>query len=218
MNEVAVKASSGGRYTVEHRGGCTIIYGEVPILELSRLMSGQTDTTVIASHLAQMLGAMIAWGEASDVDALTETVRQERLRQVPVTTQASTLSHDARRWLAVGEQGLSSSSIFWRLTGFKPDYLRDKSGYPHPHDVGDLRRCLLLLNEVPEFAGRIGEMAGCSAEWDRLVANWGVLVDQFMSEIGDLMRPKQNTLYETHALLRSILDDTIQESQSEQVD
>ena len=49
-------------------------------------------------------------------------------------------------WLAVGERGLSSEAIALTALGLEPTGFRAS----WPHDPADLRRCLLLLEAVPE--------------------------------------------------------------------
>ena len=65
-------------------------------------------------------------------------------------------------WLALGERGISSEAIALTALGVHP-IGHDASW---PHDPGDLRRCLLLLEEVPE------------------TRNNGLLVLETVSEVG----------------------------------
>lgn len=179
-------------YTVETREGCTLVTGSVPVTQLTALMSAAGKGAVLSDNLARLAGVQFAWGLPADVDALEDKLRAEKLAGlISGQTDAAKngLSEDARRWLAVGEQGMSSCSIFWRLTGFKPDYLADDRYYSHPHDPGDLRRCMLLLDQVPEFKGRMREMAGCSPEWDALAEPWDDLCATLATEVPDWMKP-----------------------------
>jgi len=90
------------------------------------------------------------------------------------------LSDAATKWLASGERGLSSEAIFERLSGIPVGgrWIRGSA----PIDPDDLRRCLLRLDEVPEWKPRIGEMADVSAHWRELVAIWPALVASFERE------------------------------------
>lgn len=86
------------------------------------------------------------------------------------------ISEAAIHWLANGERGLSSETIFETLTGI--DCKRDIWGggrKDYPLDPDDLRRCVRLLQRVPELAPRIGEMRAVSPVWARLVAAWDEL-------------------------------------------
>lgn len=85
------------------------------------------------------------------------------------------------RWLTSGERGISSEQIFETLTGFAASGGRKRSA-THPMDPADLRRCLLLLQQVPEFEPRISELAFVSPEWAALVAHWDELTTMFKEE------------------------------------
>lgn len=161
-------------YTVETREGCILITGSVSISQASALLAVSEKGAVLSDSLARLAGAQLAWGKPSDVEALEDKLRAEKLAGLKAEQAAPRwgLSVDARRWLAVGDQGLSSCSIFWKLTGAKPDYLNGESEFCHPYDTSDLRRCRLLMEDVPEFKGRIREMAGCSPEWAALAEHW----------------------------------------------
>ncbi len=79
------------------------------------------------------------------------------------------LSGAATAWLAGGERGGSSNTIFTRLTGF--DAMMGASAR-HPRDPDDLRRCRLLLEQVPELRAGFSSMAGASTHWHALVTDW----------------------------------------------
>lgn len=178
-------------YTVQSIEGCTLIAGSVPASQLAALMRTGGKGAVLSHNLARLAGVQFAWGQPEDVSALETKLRAEKLRGLTAGAppgQAG-LSEEARRWLAVGEQGLSSCSMFWRFTGVKPDYLDDETRFNHPHDPGDLRRCLLLLEQVPEFKGRMGEMRRCSPEWDALVDAWADLCAMLEAEAPDWRNP-----------------------------
>jgi hypothetical protein len=78
----------------------------------------------------------------------------------------------AIEWLRSGERGVSSEAIFEHLTGVP---VGDRWGSTYPADSWDLRRCRLLLEAVPAFRLRLGEMSGACSVWARLVARWDEL-------------------------------------------
>lgn len=47
--------------------------------------------------------------------------------------------------------------------------------FSHPHDVGDLGRCIRLLSIAPEYKARLPEMAQVSPVWAQLVTHWDEL-------------------------------------------
>jgi len=80
----------------------------------------------------------------------------------------------ALHWLRTGERGISSEAIFSHLTGIR--VLNPRWEFDGPHDFQDFRRCELLLEAVPEFRERFGEMKTVSPYWARLVDEWPNLV------------------------------------------
>jgi len=76
-------------------------------------------------------------------------------------------------WRETGRTGSSSKTMAAHLMGEtvpSPSY---------PHDAADFGRCLALLDAVPEFRARIGEMAELSGYvgevWGALAENWATL-------------------------------------------
>lgn len=116
----------------------------------------------------------------------------DRFRQVPID---GPLDVRAQEWRATGERGLSAQSIFAHMTGGDPG-----DGWQHPHDAGDLHRCMLLLRRIPEWAPRMPEMAKRSACWSTLIGSWPQIVAAFHDEAGpDLAnwpRPRTESLIE----------------------
>jgi len=82
------------------------------------------------------------------------------------------LSESAVLWLADGERGSSSNTIFQHLTGVSA---AGRWGISTPSDPDDLRRCRLLLEQVPEFKEQFAKMKTCSEVWARLVDEWDEL-------------------------------------------
>lgn len=105
-----------------------------------------------------------------------------------------TYSSDMVNWLASGERGISSNTMFTHLTGINA--LRQWR-MDVPHDPDDLRRCRLLLEQVPELAARFPLMRDVSPEWARLVNIWPELCAAMDAEVPDwragLSRAAQKT-------------------------
>lgn len=70
------------------------------------------------------------------------------------------------RWYRGGERGVSSESIVSHLTGGFRRHPNES-----PLDGDDLRRCLLLLEAVPEAKAHFHLMADVSPEWAVIVEN-----------------------------------------------
>lgn len=92
----------------------------------------------------------------------------------------STIEQRATKWLRDGQVGASSRSIHDHMLGLTP-----KRGYfDHPHDPDDMNRCLLLLDLIPEWAPRMGEMAQHSHQWADRAAEWEPISEMFLREAG----------------------------------
>lgn len=118
-----------------------------------------------------------------------------------MTSQTLLPLHLFTTWLARGERGLSSESIVEAVTGERiGQYER---GVNHPHDPGDLRRCILLIEHVP-LVGLVFKdaMRGKSPEWKALVAAWDDLVALFQEEQAE----NTGRAPRTYALMQELLD------------
>lgn len=92
---------------------------------------------------------------------------------------SGTTEERARNWHANGEIGTSSLTIYHKFLGTAHERRST------PADLSDLRRCAFLLEHVPEWKMRMGEMASVSG-WEKLSSNWNALISQFRSEAPDL--------------------------------
>lgn len=79
-------------------------------------------------------------------------------------------------WLFNGEAGESSKSMAYVLLGKKIKYAA------FPHDPSDFRRCLLMLDKIPEFKDKLNVMAAQSETWDKLINNWDSITSVFLTE------------------------------------
>jgi len=76
----------------------------------------------------------------------------------------------ALAWAIGRDTGASSTAIMAVMTGNKPE-----SRYYYPVDGGDLGRCLRLLDLIPEWKPRMGEMRAICPQWAALVDHWDEL-------------------------------------------
>jgi hypothetical protein len=88
----------------------------------------------------------------------------------------SDLNQRAAQWVASRDTGLSSMCLWATMMGVKP---RDIS---HPRDGADLGRCVRLLEAIPEWRVRLGEMASVSPYWAALVPEWDRLAEILAQE------------------------------------
>lgn len=78
------------------------------------------------------------------------------------------LTNSMISWLANGDRGVSSNTIFSHLTGVNALVF----GGCHPLDPDDLWRCRELLKRCPELKAELPRMATKSKEWAALVPEW----------------------------------------------
>lgn len=110
----------------------------------------------------------------------------------------------AIEWLRSGERGTSSEAIFARMTGVPVGSPSFRSS--PPGDPADLRRCRLLLECVPEWAGRLEEMTSVGPGWKRIVAYWNelcALMDAEAPTWRDASNPGRAP--KTYALMSAVL-------------
>lgn len=100
----------------------------------------------------------------------------------------------AMTWLMSDDTGISSKAIMARmLDGVVCSW------HDYPHDAGDLGRCLRLLDRIPAWKPRIGEMAACGPIWEALVKQWDALAEAAAFRNG----------IRVHGMIRRIVDTTI---------
>lgn len=114
-------------------------------------------------------------------------------------------------WLLEGEVGLSSKAMAARWWGRRPtpSYHANFNPRAHPLDPADLRRCLLLLDFIPEGRNRLDELRELSPAWNAIVDHWDELEDTFIAEAGPDWRDPAClwSARRTYALMRKILGD-----------
>ena len=104
-------------------------------------------------------------------------------------------------WIISRDTGISSETIWAHMVGVEP---RDRS-YNYPHDPADLGRCLRLLQRIPEWRPRIGEMSARGPVWAALVARWDDLEASMVDEVG-IDYSKAARAPKTYELMRSIIE------------
>ena len=88
----------------------------------------------------------------------------------------------ALAWIVGDDTGISSKMIFAVMTGVPSAAPLPKRS--HPRDPDDFGRCYRLLDRVPQWRARIGEMSSVSATWRRLSAHWDELTALYETEVG----------------------------------
>jgi hypothetical protein len=173
--------------------GCSLLYaaeGEcgIPIDGMLKVAGRRSGGCVMDTDIARIHGAVVVLGKPGDLARLREapeTIAKgealaARLSLAVGPHLAGPLSAEARHWAVFGEQGLSSQALFRVLTGVSVPGAG--FGISHPRDPADLRRCLLLIEQVPECRGRLAAIADISPAWAALAAVWDRLAATLSEE------------------------------------
>jgi hypothetical protein len=167
-------------YTVEHRDGCVLVFGTVPMSALGALTQLAAPGAMMALDLARMAGANLAFGSIEDVNALVEKLKTGEVSRTLQQYAGQGLPPGAAEWLAGGERGVSSNTMFTVLTGVDALGTWEQD---HPSDPADLLRCLKLLEQVPQLRPLVPNMRHVSPEWAALVDIWPQLTDTLAEEL-----------------------------------
>jgi hypothetical protein len=178
------------RFTITERDGCVLVEGALPPKWLTAISTAMPKKAIVSPALAMKMGVNFAFGLESDICALMTKIRPDLERQVKRTPGVTGLSEAACKWLAGGERGISSNTIFTHLTGF--DALQGWSG-DVPHDPADVRRCRLLLERCPEFVPLFPKMAEKSKKWAALVRDWDAICLTMDAEVPNWRDGKSRT-------------------------
>lgn len=111
----------------------------------------------------------------------------------------SSLSDNAVMWLATGERGLSSETLFTFTTGVDAEGYH---GHNYPHDPADLRRCRQLLKDCPELVSCLPRVAAAGPEWAALVARW----DELCAVMDEESPEWKGRAPKTYALMKEIIN------------
>lgn len=165
-------------YRVEHRNGCRLIFGEVPMREVTALMMCGDHNELVDAHLGSMTGAALVMGTQEALAELREAddlpVNPQRVADRDAAMSAS-LPEAFCEWLYTGERGASSDYIARCVTGIPA-----QARHAVPHDSGDFNRCLGVIEALREHVSESDALAligKSSDQWQNLAENWGTLED-----------------------------------------
>lgn len=176
-------------------------YGPQPISFFKDAAKLCGPSAVLDPDVARMAGATIAVGKPDDLAALRKRLEPSAVAEQAAAPTNASLSREAIEWLGSGERGLSSETLFTATTGV--DVLRG-NGYSYPHDPADLRRCRLLLEQVPEVRADFAKVAHVHPVWEALVASWDELCSCMDQETPE-WRSRAGHAKQTYKLMKQIL-------------
>lgn len=98
-------------------------------------------------------------------------------------------------WIIGNDTGISSETIWAVMMGVSNSGTRP-FGFDVPHDPSDFGRCYRLLKYIPEWKGRLNEVATCFPKWIPMVREWDKMIAIYerdlesgkSSELFDLMQ------------------------------
>jgi len=106
---------------------------------------------------------------------------------------------DPTAWLASGDTGISSETIFGVMMGRQMGSAA-RFGNSPPSDPSDFGRCYRLLKVMPSWRERLPEVASQFPKWKPFVDSWGYLTALYETE---LRTGKCPALYERMRDLRA---------------
>jgi hypothetical protein len=173
------------------KGTIILHYGPMGISLMERIEKTLGKGAVIDTNVARMAGADFAFGAPDTLAALRGKLEAGALAEVQ--TSMPRLDADAQRWLAVGQQGVSSLTLFHHLTQTPMPQSRS-----HPHDLDDFGRCKRMIEQVPSLRALLPEAASLSPVWARIVDVWDTLCTTLDAEIaaGERYAPKAARILE----------------------
>lgn len=175
-------------YRILQREGCTIVYGHMPLGTWLRMLRQASDLHVLHADVARMLGATAVIGPPEGLARIREQEAAAATGRVraQLGRAARRLDAQAVRWLAAGEQGLSSLALFTLLSGVRPPHYGG-TALDLPRDAQEFRRCRLLVEQVPSLQRALYQLARRVADpelvsWAALAETWKDLCAQMDHE------------------------------------
>lgn len=115
----------------------------------------------------------------------------------------SGLSEGARQWVYSGEHGLSSVYLLYALTGYYEG--AEPPAVMVPVDTGDLRRCLLMLEQCG-LSNSIHKVK--APAWEGLLGDWLLIIKTFEEEVLEF-RDKAKFFAQPALRTRKLIDDAV---------
>ena len=148
-----------------------VVTGHISARAASSLMLSYGDEALIVPGVAAALNAMsaenVVFAIAKDADS-SEAWHKELDERA--TRRAN--GDRAKEWAMGTDTGNSSMTIYNVMTG--------KSGVSSlPSDNSDFGRCRRLINKLPEWRDRLGEVADSFPEWGPIIDGWDDLVSMY---------------------------------------
>ena len=164
-------------------------YGPMPIDAMIKAQKLLPKDAVMDTNVARMAGASFAFGAPTALDAARARLETDALARAERAHPE--LGEDARRWIAIGQHGISSLALFHAITYGEP--LKDEAT---PRDMADFGRCERMPQAVPSFREQMAGLGKVEPVWARLIAAWESIATAMDEGIlaGDSHTPKAAAL------------------------
>lgn len=86
--------------------------------------------------------------------------------------KGKTFAERLKDWQDNGEKGMSSEAMVAHFMG------EMRGEYAYPRDLGDLRRCIVMMDRFPEWKNRGSSMKQYPG-WEEIGANWDEIFAEF---------------------------------------
>lgn len=189
-------------YTVKTVGGCTMVFGPVPMMDVVSLMKQAPKKAVMDVGLADRIGATLVFGLKEDLERLPVSelpISPKRLADAAAANAAG-LPGAVQVWLAEGDRGMSSNAMCKAIWSGVPE----SAEHHHPLDVDDLSRCIAMI-DATQPGDRIQRAATISPEWAEIMAVWDHLRSTFKRESAEMTKGSRKSFVETAELLQTAL-------------
>lgn len=197
----------GNTCTLTSVDGCILISGNIDTTVFEVVSKGMPKGTVLNFDVQRLGGYSFAFGPPKALAAIARRLGDAEMSALDAS--APELSLGARRWLSYCEVGSSAAAMFWACTGIMPRGVKVNASDPAwPRDPADLRRCMLLVESVPECATAPERMRGRSEVWTRLADAWPSLVASLAAEVPEWRGGKGANAPKTYELMRQVIGGT----------
>lgn len=197
------------KYTVETiRPDLVLISGSVPLSQLANLYNSFPKNYVQSLRFDVLLPGVNVVGSPEAVDDYFH-----ELSTGPVGQQAMLgimrypeMTEELALWHISGETGASSKAMVCLVTGYGKPFNHDPRQAATPHDLHDLRRCILLAEKVPQIHAGMDKVAASGPVWNALVDSWAALVHSLDTELPEWRTAKNlSVCKQSRALLDKVL-------------
>lgn len=175
----------------------------IPTSALTMVAQRYGDSGLMDLDLARIWGAIFVVGTKQGLSELRQAPETLARAAALTATLPSTLPKEVLHWAVWGQQRVSSRTLFYTATGVWPPGVSQDKG--HPFDVSDVRRCLLLLEQVPSFRPALDTLAQKDRHWAALREKWDDIARSFEEERPDWRGPAKDTAPRTSAMIRDAL-------------